>query len=446
VSPVATRSGNCSSAFRSVCLSAVILVASLSQSVAADIPNVRDYGAIGDGNSHPACQTLHLPSLSALQDWHAGRYRFANSCDNEMDWLAAKAAMAEGHNVFYPEGMFVNDQTIVLPAALQGDSTRKPTQPSSSISLAGVSHERSALVWTRDLGAGKAAVECADRLTTGTGCAGRIEHLSLIGPGRWQGVGKPVAMMDGLAWGARREVNDVFIARFNKCFSLVGDQTAISQLLLHECSYGIYFENPNPYLHGDMVFLKPIIDHASIAGIGVASNANINEITWIGLLVAATPWGILKEMKGERFSAEVTHGSTFISTQFEHIGNGLIGDDAPGPERQATDYNTKWLQTEFVWDRAYTLPGTEPDGIFNLRQSYLMVIDGIREPGQWKPGRYGIFNIRFPTQSKVMGDLPTLLRNAASANRPFSRYDSDTWLGETPGMPPQPVSDLKVKP
>ena len=108
--------------------------------------------------------------------------------------------------------------------------------------------------------------------------------------------------------------------------------------------------------------------------------------------------GILKHT-GEKFDPQVTHGATFISTQWEHIGNGLIGDDAAGSERRAVDYNTRWIQTEFTWDPAYAMPGTKPEAILNLRQCYQVVYDGIREPGQWQPGSIGIFNIRFPRKA-----------------------------------------------
>ena len=103
-------------------------------------------------------------------------------------------------------------------------------------------------------------------------------------------MGKPVAGMDGFAWGARRAVLDIGITGFNKCFSVVGDQSHIAELRTRSCSYGVYFEKPNPYLWGDLVFTKPILDSNTIAGIGVAPEASINEITWIGLIVGGAPW------------------------------------------------------------------------------------------------------------------------------------------------------------
>lgn len=157
-----------------VCLSCFARPVSAA-GLASSIAGVRDYGAIGEGNSHPACKHLNLPDLAALRRYNGGIYGFATSCSNEMDWLAAEAAIAAGRDVFYPEGTFVNDRTITLPAADSVDN------PAGSISLIGVSHNRSVLYWPHDLGSGHAAVSCASRYTAR--CSGRIDHLSLKGPG-----------------------------------------------------------------------------------------------------------------------------------------------------------------------------------------------------------------------------------------------------------------------
>jgi hypothetical protein len=158
------------------------------------------------------------------------------------------------------------------------------------------------------------------------------------------------------------------------------------------------------------------------------------------------PWGILKELGGSTIPAEIVHGSTFISSQFENLGNGLIGDDNPGDTRLGIDYNTRWIQTEFQWNSVYAWTSMQSAAIFNLYQSYLSVIDGIREPRLWTPGQFAIFNIRYPTRSKIMGDLTTLLQNASRKGLPFSRYSSDSWLAEITGLPPQSVGDLQAQP
>lgn len=412
---------------------------------AADIPppkfNVKDYGAVGDGNPHPACTYLQLPNLAALRAYKGGIYKFATACSNEMDWLAATAAITAGKDVVYPEGTFLNDQTISLPASGEGPSP-------ASISLIGVSSTRSVLSWPTDLGTGHAAVSCNNR--SSNICGGTIQHLSLRGPaasGAWlNNLGKQVANMDGFHWGARRQVDDMFIENFNKCFSIVGDQTDIIALSTANCTYGIYLEAPNPTNFGDLVFIKPILAESSKAAIGVSPTAHLDEYTFISLCACVAPWGILKELGGSTSPAEIVHGSTFISSQFENLGNGLIGDDNPGDTRLGIDYNTRWIQTEFQWNSVYAWTSMQSAAIFNLYQSYLSVIDGIREPRLWTPGQFAIFNIRYPTQSKIMGDLTTLLQNASRKGLPFSRYSSDSWLAEITGLPPRPVGDLQAQP
>jgi hypothetical protein len=54
------------------------------------------YGAIGDGASHPAGTTLGLSTLQDLQEWENGRYAFADSLNNEVDYLAIQAALYAG--------------------------------------------------------------------------------------------------------------------------------------------------------------------------------------------------------------------------------------------------------------------------------------------------------------------------------------------------------------
>jgi hypothetical protein len=422
--------------------SGLVILASLSALVVSGFApdqslSVRDFGAIGDGKSHPACKTLGLSSLTELRAVQKGRYSVATGCDDEMDWLAAAAAAAAGYDLVYPRGIFLNNHAINLPEA---PDTPGGKEPSRSISIFGASHETTILRWPHDLGPGQWAIACEGRTRPGAHCAGIVRNVTLMGPGDHVAVGTPPAQMDGFAWGARRQVNDLYIAGFNKCFSIVGDQTSIDQLQTNRCAFGIYFEKPNPILFGDLVFTKTIINNSAIAGIAVAPEASVNEVTWIGLVVAGAPWGILKETNGKNFQAQVTHGATFISTQWEHIGNGLIGDDAGGDDRKAIDYNTRWLQTEYTHDERFRLPGSSYDGVINLLQSYQTVYDGLREPSQWEPGRLGIFNIRHATQTKVIGDLPTLQHLAAAKHLPVSAYGSDSLTFEIPGQPSAPIA------
>lgn len=98
-----------------------------------------------------------------------------------------------------------------------------------------------------------------------------------------------MANIDGLYWGPRRLVNDLFTRGFNKCFDVVGDQTEINQLSTHTCAYGVYFDTPSATNFGDMLFNKTIIAFSAKAGIGLSPTAAIDEITWVSLIVGGGP-------------------------------------------------------------------------------------------------------------------------------------------------------------
>lgn len=52
-----------------------------------------DYGAVGDGGSHPAGDHLGVATLAQLREWNGGIYSFAESLDDEMDWLGIQAIL-----------------------------------------------------------------------------------------------------------------------------------------------------------------------------------------------------------------------------------------------------------------------------------------------------------------------------------------------------------------
>lgn len=58
--------------------------------------NVEDFGAIGDGDSHPASDHLGVSTLAELQAYGGGIYSFADSIDNEMDYLSIQSALYHG--------------------------------------------------------------------------------------------------------------------------------------------------------------------------------------------------------------------------------------------------------------------------------------------------------------------------------------------------------------
>ncbi len=68
-----------------------------------DYVTPEDYGAIGDDTSRPAGTHLGLATLEELQEYNGGVFSFADSLDNEMDWLAVQAAFYAGKPVRWRE-------------------------------------------------------------------------------------------------------------------------------------------------------------------------------------------------------------------------------------------------------------------------------------------------------------------------------------------------------
>jgi hypothetical protein len=390
-------------------------------------------GAIGDGSSHPACTALGLANLTALQAYSKNgySYSFATSCTNELDWLAAQAVINAGKDVFYPAGTYLNDQQIVLPNASEGPGT-------GAISIFGVSSSTSVLSWPTDLGTAKAGIVCGTPATSI--CAGTIQHLGMTGPAAAgyyaTHLGSQVASMDGFLWGGRRQVNDLFITGFNKCISMRGDQTVLTALHTVNCTYGMYLDDPNSTNFGNIHIVKAILEQSSRAAIGMSHAAHLDYYTFESLCACVAPFGILKEMGGATDHPHITHGTVFINSQFENLGNGVIGDDVAGATRYGVDYESTWIETEFLWNATYRWSALNKDGIFNLYQSFLMKFNGFAEPGLWVPGTTGIFNIQFVTQAKMVGDCTTLRANAATASLPFSAFtqSSGQWVCEQPGQ------------
>jgi hypothetical protein len=381
--------------------------------------DVKAFGAVGDGESYPACATLKLPNLAALQRHRGGLYAFATSCMHELDWLAGQAAinaaMASGGGVVrYPAGTYRHDATLTLPEASHGAMRT----PGAGVSIHGDGAEATALVWPKDLGDGRFAIACAARNTTRVGCAGSLQDFRIRGPGLTGEIGKYPARMDGFGWGARRHMLRVAASGFRACLVISGDQTRFADLYLHNCRYGIYWDKPNPTLFGDLMFERVVISDMTLAGLALSPDAIIGESHFVSCIIGATPYGIYKETGGS--TDTVLHGTEFQSMQFENIGNALLADDRTPATRRAVAYNSRFVQTQFLWNAAYALPATEAAAIFDLRQFYLVTIDGLREPGSWAPGSRAVFNLDIPGHVELRGDVETVMRLAENAGRPFA--------------------------
>lgn len=74
-----------------------------------------DFGAVGDGASHPAFRHIGTRTLADLQRYNGGVYAFADGIDNEMDYLAWQAALYAGGMVRGRHGaVYVINHNLVL--------------------------------------------------------------------------------------------------------------------------------------------------------------------------------------------------------------------------------------------------------------------------------------------------------------------------------------------
>ena len=84
--------------------------------------NVKNFGAIGDGTNHPLSEFYQsLPEAKAV-------YPFANALTDSIDRCAIQKAIINSNCVYIPQGVYIIDDTIVLPQAtptsIVGDGQR----------------------------------------------------------------------------------------------------------------------------------------------------------------------------------------------------------------------------------------------------------------------------------------------------------------------------------
>lgn len=80
-----------------------------------DVRRPEDYGAIGDGVSRTARSVLNVTTLAELHAYDGGVFWFADSIDNEMDWLAVQGAIYQGGLVVWrPRAQYVLNKNIEI--------------------------------------------------------------------------------------------------------------------------------------------------------------------------------------------------------------------------------------------------------------------------------------------------------------------------------------------
>lgn len=87
-----------------------------AEALAAGSYAPEDFGAIGDGASHPAGAHLGVTTLAQLRAWNDGVFWFASDLGNEMDYLCWQAALYGGGLVRgRPGAVYRIDHNLVVP-------------------------------------------------------------------------------------------------------------------------------------------------------------------------------------------------------------------------------------------------------------------------------------------------------------------------------------------
>lgn len=376
--------------------------------------NVLDFGAVGDGVSHPA--SGKYGTLAACQ----ADYPMALALTDQMDWLgiekAKAAATARGGTVYAPAGRYLCNR-IISPFPASGESE------GTAVSLRGDGPAATHFVLTAEATAtrnGAFFISVANRTTT-TGSTGVWEDFSVVGPaGGVATWGVAQGYTSGIGWGARRKVNRVSVRGFYAGFAVCGDQTEISNLYVRDCTYGVYYDANNTVpLLGDMLWTRLIVDDCAIANVAVAHNSTIPKNVFAKCITAGAPYCFYKETNnGAPANGGLAHGCTFVNHQFETVGVSAFSDDRPWDTVVGARLARLTGPNEFVgcqfgnWEPSRLPAGAKPSAMFDLYAvDGEVVFQGINEPDLWLPGTKGMFSAYYVQRVVVRGDVDTLIAN-----------------------------------
>jgi hypothetical protein len=331
------------------------------------VVNVKQYGAVGNGSSHPACTYLGLANLAGLQAYNGGIYSFATSCTNQMDWLATQYGVNKltgvGGTVKLAGGTYVWDQPVILPLmqdACCGNAT--------GVYVAGDGEGGTFIIPSvPDFGVNSAMISCglptasySDNEGAGSGrygnigaCYGGLVDLTFYNPytsgtvnvtstSYARGVinvpapqagstGNPI-QMDGVVLGGRMYMHRVGAWNFRMGFNLVGDHMTWDQLYGSQNFCGMYWAPESIYLQGDIVMQgHNFINGNTLGGFCVDKDTAFNLYQSGELYVGYQPYGWIKfpgtvdSYLGSGYFPFIN--ANFDQIQSEEIGNAVMWDD-----------------------------------------------------------------------------------------------------------------------
>lgn len=396
--------------------------------------NALDFGAIGNGASNPASSTYGtLQALQAVYGTTVGGVAIALT--NELDWLGHQKAIDTAHaavgGVLYsPAGTYVYSNsnsvsdgsgTILFP---ETGATNNATSQ-KNVDWAGDGYA-TIHKWPSDLGAGRFAVTCTNRLNTVNGSFGVWRDMVFVGPNNSVAFGSSPASMHGLGWSEYREVRKLRIIGFKGGICLnSGGQTKLEYLETWNNYFGIYFDAPNATGdNGDLVFIRCAMNNSTMAGIGIANSLEIAGSLFLKCGFFTSPYGIFKETGGTQAFAMAE--TTFLHTQFEQLGNALFSDGlAAGAHIAQLGPNIKFEQCEYLYNGSFTYATNPKLGIicaaFNFGTLEFIRPNTISTLGDAVATQtHGLFEIDNPGWEILLsGDLFTLFPYFVAASCPI---------------------------
>jgi hypothetical protein len=258
--------------------------------------SVKEFGAIGDGQSH-TLSSLGYATLAAAQ----AKFPSAKALTDEADWAAHQSAVdslrgggaGKGGVVFTPAGRYRFNRSLRLPKHHWGESENE-----TSVGWIGEGSRASVIELRADFQDtaryysppggdsgrntvmgdpnGKFAVMAMDGVDPdmhGSLMDVVVAGLGFVGPGTWA-TSWPLGSTNGYTTKGviatdRVKLREVWISGFYTGLAIDGGQTLYRDIEIDNCYYGIYFHWRNVFNHGDARFWGIHVKDCKIACVAI---------------------------------------------------------------------------------------------------------------------------------------------------------------------------------
>jgi len=305
--------------------------------------NIKNYGAIGNGNSNPASS-----QFSTLANCQA-TYPTCAALTDEIDTLAfekAEAATlsqsAANDVVVVPAGVYVLNRTIKIPI-----DTNTTIPAGNAFGILGVGSNGT--IFQPDaamLATGAPLMACgngtSDTPTNGQGrysveggCSGSYTGFTLRSAASFSAaqysenpptVGGTAVTSDG-----RMHLTDVAVEGFVHGFNVVGDHEVWNRIYSRYNQDGIYMAPESQYLFGDLTWISPGLSANTRSGIFVSKDAYLSASISGQLYSSGSPYAILGEAGAPdsyvgASALPILLNTSSTDTLSEFLSNGFIVD------------------------------------------------------------------------------------------------------------------------